>query len=58
MDKDSKQLLSYIIVTRQLMPSITDLSAQTMVDILDQAPAELYDSSHKEMLDLITRIKG
>ena len=58
MNKDTKHMLSYIIVTRQLMPSITDLSAQTMVDILEQAPKELYDESYQEMKNLIARVKN
>lgn len=55
---EEKKLVSYVFVSTQVMPSITDLSYQTMSDILVNAPTELYDSSHKEMLDLIARVKG
>jgi hypothetical protein len=56
MDQD-KQKFSYVIVTRQKMPSITDYVMQTTVDMLEKAPTWLVESSKQEMLSLIERVK-
>lgn len=59
MEKHKKDyFLKFRISTTQKMPSITDYSVQTMVDILDNCPTALYNSTREEMLNLISRVKG
>lgn len=57
-DKKNDYFLKFRISTTQKMPSVTDYSVQTMVDILDNCPKDLYNSTRKEMLNLISRVKS